>query len=215
MKYGFYVSGGAGRLIATIEKIIQRGSKVDFIDFVLTDNLGEELKFMSEKYKFEVFDICYDKLGLKGKEQNDFLSERLLQLLAKYNTNYCFVFGNKILKGELLVKYKNKLINFHPSVLPAYKGLAAIDQALKENSFLMGNSAHFINEGIDTGAVIMQNIIHRSQYDGYISLLNNQCMMLLQIMKWLDEERIIMQNGIVHVENADYSIGNYIPQLEI
>ena len=79
----------------------------------------------------------------------------------------------------------------------------------------MGNSAHFIDEGIDTGAVIMQNIIHRSQYNGYNSLLNNQCMMLLQIMKWLNEERIVMENGIVHVKNADYSIGNYIPQLEI
>ena len=214
MKYGFYVSGNAGRLINTIHQAVEQNGSIDFIDFVLTDNETTSLKHMAELHGFDLYCISYEALGLKGKAQGEFLSDELYRLLVKYETQYCFVFGAKILRGELLNSFENKLINFHPSILPAYKGLSAIDQALSENAFLLGNTAHFVDSGVDTGPVIMQNIIHRSSYEGYGSLLDNQCLMVMQIIKWCNEGRLSVKDGIVKIDKANYSIGNYIPQLE-
>lgn len=60
----------------------------------------------------------------------------------------------EILKSSLLKIPKNGVINFHPSILPKYKGMAPIFQALLHNENDIGFSLHYIDEGIDTGGII-------------------------------------------------------------
>ncbi|MFQ5716991.1 MAG: formyltransferase family protein, partial [Nitrospinales bacterium] len=112
-------------------------------------------------------------------------------------------------------KFENKIINFHPSLLPSFKGLNAIDQALEQNAFLLGNTAHFINEKPDSGLVIMQSIIHSSRYKTYDNVLDLQIPMLIQIMRWIKMDRLSITDEKVTVQNADYSVGPFMPKLEI
>ena len=75
------------------------------------------------------------------------------------------------MKNPLIQKYDKRIINFHPSILPSFKGLNAIDQELKAKVRFLGNTAHFIDEGIDSGEIIIQSAMFRSDYEEYEDVL--------------------------------------------
>lgn len=204
MNFGFYVSGGARRL----KKYFQGGVPPMQVNCVVHDGpvdhaLEEILAANSIPY------FSYDS-DMDGE-----FSDYLCDTLTSSQVDYCFCFGVRFLKEPLLSAYKHKIINFHPSLLPAFTGLNAIDQALDSNAMLLGNTAHFIDEGIDTGPIIMQNIIFRSCYDGYDSCLDLQLTMLDQIVMWLNEDRVEIVGHHVRVADADYSIGDFVPAIEL
>jgi len=212
MKFGFYVSDNAGRL----KLFLQHKFEIESIAFVLIDNMdNHDLGQICEQLEIPFYPYSYSELGLKFKEQNRFISAKLMELMELKGAEYCFVFGNRILEGDLLTKYQNKLINFHPSLLPAFKGVKSIDQALENKALLLGNSAHFIEEKVDSGSVIMQSLLPALQFNGYDSVLDLQIPMLKQLIKWLKADRIILNNGRVEVKNASYKMDTFIPNLEI
>lgn len=212
MQFGFYVSNTAIRLC----KLLKDKRSTDKIAFVLIDNKqNEQLNNLCIERNIPIFEYSYKDLGLKGKEQNEFISNRFMELMDEYNTPYSFINGSRILQGELLKKYAWRLINFHPAVLPAFKGKNAIDQAIDSGALLTGNTAHFIDAELDGGKMIMQNLFPAYKFKSYDEVLDNQIVMLLQIMQWLEEKRIGIIGNRVVVANADYSIGEYIPAIEI
>lgn len=211
--FAFYVSGSASRL----KKIINKNySIVNDIKLVVSDNKPQdELSFLLAKVNIPFLEINYAEQRLKGKEKNEFISKFLLNNLTRYKIDYVFCFGNRILIGNLLSEYKNRIINFHPSILPMYPGQNSIDEALKKQSFLLGNTAHFIDEGIDTGPIIMQNILSATVFKDYDNVLDEQIKMLNQIYVWLKEDRIEVNDSKVEILDADYSNSFFIPNLEI
>ena len=56
-------------------------------------------------------------------------------------------------------KFENKIINLHPSLLPAFTGLHAPRQALEYGAKYTGCTVHFVDEGVDTGPIIMQESV--------------------------------------------------------
>ena len=70
--------------------------------------------------------------------RNEMLSNYILNTLIKYRIDYLFVFGHHLLSGELLNVYKNRIIVFHPSLLPHHKGFNGIDQAIDNGDFVIG-----------------------------------------------------------------------------
>ena len=62
----------------------------------------------------------------------------------------------RILKGELLQAFAQKVVNIHPALLPAFPGLEAWKQALDWGAKLTGVTVHFVDQGIDTGPIIAQ-----------------------------------------------------------
>ena len=62
----------------------------------------------------------------------------------------------KIVTPFFINKFKNKIINIHPSLLPAYKGGSAIKDSILNGSKITGCSVHFVEEEVDSGALIMQ-----------------------------------------------------------
>lgn len=211
-KFGFYVSGNATRLYKTIDihpEILYSTSII-----VNDDGPNEKLSEKLKNFHLEYIEFNYKDKSLKGKERNNFISELLFEKLNEHNIDYCFCFGSKILNEKLLINYKNRIINFHPSVLPMFPGEKSIDKALNSNSFLIGNTAHFIDNGVDTGPVILQCIIHNSNFNNYDFVLDQQINMMKQIFVWLNEDRINVENNKVIVNNADYSKITFYPKLE-
>ena len=207
----FYVSGSATRLKKFLNNYINKLPDTD-IKFILIDNTTNvELRHLCKKNNITIYENDLKNIN----DKNLFISDLFLNYLKKHNCHYAFVFATKILTGNLLNIYKDRLINFHPSILPSFKGISAIDIAITNKSFLLGNSAHFITTDIDNGSVIMQNIMHHTFYIDYNSILDNQLMMLLQLIQWLNDDRIYVKNGYAIVKDADYSIGYYTPKLEI
>lgn len=213
--YGFYVTGNGGRLLRFLD--VLKGKKQGFlpgigpvfVDHVGNANLRRCCGTLGIPY------AEYDAAGFDRTERSGAISEALLKVLRLHTADYCFVFADTLLKGALLKQYAGRLINFHPSLLPAFKGLKAIDRAKEGKAFVLGNTAHFINESVDGGAVIMQSFLHHSFYHNYDDLLDMQVKMLVQIMIWIEERRLCFPNdGYAIVEGADYRIGNYVPALE-
>jgi phosphoribosylglycinamide formyltransferase-1 len=64
-----------------------------------------------------------------------------------------------ILGGGFIARFRDKIINVHPSLLPAFPGLAAVQQAIDYGVKLVGVTVHFVDEGVDTGAIILQRAI--------------------------------------------------------
>jgi phosphoribosylglycinamide formyltransferase-1 len=65
----------------------------------------------------------------------------------------------RILKGEFLRAFANKVVNIHPALLPAFPGLEAWKQALDYGVKVTGVTVHFVDQGIDTGAIIAQETV--------------------------------------------------------
>jgi phosphoribosylglycinamide formyltransferase-1 len=65
----------------------------------------------------------------------------------------------RILKGELLRVFAQKVVNIHPALLPAFPGLDAWKQALDYGAKMTGVTVHFVDQGIDTGPIIAQETV--------------------------------------------------------
>ncbi len=211
-KFGFYVSRTATRLCHFLEK----HGNLDRCAFVLIDNKdNERLRSLCAQYAIPYYEYSYKEEGLKGKEQNRFISDRFKELMDKYEVEYSFIFGSRILEGELLRKYKWHLVNFHPALLPAFRGKCAIDQAIEAGAILLGSTAHFIDEELDAGVMIMQNIFPAARFHDYEDVLGKQETMLLQLMSWFEQNRISIEGNRVVVKDATYDISEYVPNVEL
>ena len=125
MNFAFYISGNAGtfRKILKSESNIFKHTKLVISDSINNIDLKPILQNKSIEYSYY--------------EYNNLLSNNILELFLQNKIDYCFSFGHHILKGELINIYKNKIINFHPSILPLYPGVKAIDQSILDNKSIL------------------------------------------------------------------------------
>ena len=65
----------------------------------------------------------------------------------------------RIIKGGLLAAFPNRIINIHPSLLPAFPGLESWKQALDYGAKYSGCTVHFVDGGMDTGPIILQRAV--------------------------------------------------------
>ncbi len=217
MKFGFYVSNMATRLIKAINFMMNAGELhplLDSISFVFRDNQrNDPLVDICTKNGIEIIQLDLSTTTANNRSQT--LSDSLFHAMGRTKIDYLFVFGSRLLKGQILSEYKGRIINFHPSLLPAFPGMKSIDQAIAYGSFVAGNTAHFIDAGIDTGQIIMQNICVVDGFKEYDEILDKQVPMLIQIMKWLEDERVMIDGRIVKVKDAEYCLSQFIPNLEL
>ena len=213
MRISFYVSGSAGRL----RKILKQAPKatLELIKIVVCDNLrNEDLHQLLSEHNIKMVSFDYKTLHSDKTKRSEVLSDTLNTLFKENEIDYCFCFGDHILKGQLLKDYKNKIINFHPSILPMFPGLNAIDQALDAGAKLLGNTAHFIDEGIDTGPIIMQNIVSLEFFEkyGYDGVLDQQITLFNRILDCLINKSLLIEDRKVILKNYDYSKTVFFPE---
>jgi phosphoribosylglycinamide formyltransferase-1 len=216
VKISFYVSGHATRLLKILDKLKEQ----EIADFVLVISDSNRNRLLPEKCAEKGIDyFFFDYDGLEGRrsEKNKRLSDFILNKFVDYRIDYCFCFGDHILVGDLLLEYKNRIINFHPSVLPLFPGRKAIDQAVENNAFFLGNTAHFIDEGVDTGPIIMQNFLSRNHFDitNYDKILDNQIIMFQAIYGWLKQDRLRVIGNKVEIDDytSEYNCF-FIPNID-
>ena len=124
-----------------------------------------------------------EKLGINIKviESKDFKGSRwqydkkVISVLTKYgvtprNGLVCLAGFMRIVSSEFVKKYKNRIINIHPALLPAFPGLDSQKQALDYGAKYSGCTVHFVDTGMDTGPIIIQAVVKVKENDTEESL---------------------------------------------
>ena len=135
-----------------------------------------------------------ESLVLSPKDFNskyDF-EKAITDKLSQYNIDLiCLAGYMRIVGEELLSKYEGKIINTHPSILPAFKGKDAIEQAMQYGVKVYGITIHYVNSDLDGGYIISQKTL--SYEDNDIELLKKK---LLKI-----EHKLYINTIAILIEN--------------
>jgi phosphoribosylglycinamide formyltransferase-1 len=90
----------------------------------------------------------------------------ILRVLDSHNVQLMLLAGYmKILGKTLLTAYKNRILNIHPALLPAFPGLHAQEQAFKHGVKVAGCTVHFVDEELDGGPIILQKCVEVKEDD--------------------------------------------------
>ncbi len=100
--------------------------------------------------------------GFKGSRWE--YDKKIISVLTKNgvtqkNGLVCLAGFMRIISPEFVKKYKNKIINIHPALLPSFPGLDAQKQAVIYGSKYSGCTVHFVDTGVDSGPIILQKIV--------------------------------------------------------
>lgn len=94
-----------------------------------------------------------------------------LQFLQSQRVDFIVLAGYmRLIGGTLLTPYEGRMINIHPSLLPAFPGLDAPAQALAARAAETGVTVHYVDAGLDTGEVIAQRVVAIHEFDTLESL---------------------------------------------
>ena len=96
--------------------------------------------------------------------------KKIISTLVKYGVTpkdglVCLAGFMRIISPEFVKKYKNRIINMHPALLPAFPGLDSQKQALDYGAKYSGCTVHFVDSGMDTGPVIIQAVVEIKEND--------------------------------------------------
>ncbi len=113
--------------------------------------------------------VAADHKNYSGREEYE---KHVLGLLEPYNVDLIALAGfMRILSPHFVRAYKNRIINIHPALLPSFPGMHAAKQALESGVKFTGCTVHFVDEGVDSGPIILQAVVPVRDDDDEESLL--------------------------------------------
>ena len=162
VKTAVFISGTGSNLKSLIKFSNKKKSPIS-IDLIISNNpkakglkLGKINKIKRKVYNFKK----------KYKIENQILSD-----LKKHKIKMiCLAGFMEILSRNFITKFKGKILNIHPSLLPKYKGLNTHQRALDNNEKYSGCTVHFVNSKLDSGKIVLQKKVKISKNDTKNSL---------------------------------------------
>ncbi|MDC0203598.1 phosphoribosylglycinamide formyltransferase [Candidatus Nitrosopelagicus sp.] len=156
---GILISG-RGSNMESILKAIKK-QKIPINPAIVISNKSNA-KGLAIAKKMGVQTAVIDSSKYKGKRLQ--FDKEIITTLRKYNvtpTNglVCLAGFMRIISPHFIKEYKNKILNIHPALLPAFPGLDAQKQAIEFGAKYSGCTVHFVDEGVDTGPIIIQEIV--------------------------------------------------------
>jgi len=158
-----FVSGSGTNLQA----IIEAGIPAVEIVLVLSNNPGAYALERAKKHGIPA--VAADHKDFPDREEYD---KHVLELLRPYGVDLIALAGfMRILSPHFVREYKNWIINIHPALLPLFPGMRAAKQALESGVKFTGCTVHFVDEGVDSGPIILQAVVPVRDDDDEESLL--------------------------------------------
>jgi len=168
-RIGVLGSGNGSNLIA-ITEAIERGELSAEIALVLSDVKEAEIL---QHAKRRGLMACYIAPGKYRTKLDEETEKSYSCALQQADVDLVVLAGfMRVLKDELLKSFPGKVINIHPSLLPSFPGVGAWKQALDHGVKFTGATVHFVDQGIDSGAIIAQEPVPLLDGDTPESLLD-------------------------------------------
>ena len=162
---GVLVSGRGTNLQAIIEAI-EEGKIEGEIKVVISDNPDAYGLKRAKQHNIETQYINFKKF----KKREDYDKEIIKSLKEKKIDLVVLAGYMRILSPYFIRTYKNKIINIHPALLPSFSGLHAQGQAVKYGVKVSGCTVHFVDEGVDSGPIVLQRALEVKDDDTEESL---------------------------------------------
>ena len=161
------------------------------------------LKPITEKYNIPFYLIDH-------KDQTE-AERQILLLFEEYNIDMVILARYmRILTPNFVWRYPNKIINIHPSLLPAFPGAYAYVQAYERGAKIVGCTAHFVTEELDQGPIICQKSFNVLESDNIDTIKNKgkklEGSTLLEAIKLALEDKLEVYWGKVHVKKIKKNI---------
>ena len=194
------ISGNGSNLQAIIDKF-QKDELVN-VSCVISNKKDAYGLVRAEKAKIDHYFI--DNKNFSSREE---FEQAIINILDKYEPDLVVLAGFMRILSELFVnKYKNKLINIHPSLLPKYKGLDTHRKVLENQDDYHGVTVHFVDNTLDGGPILAQTRTPVETQD--IKELEEKIHELEhkiypEVIKDIAQKQIYVLNGKVIKENND------------
>jgi phosphoribosylglycinamide formyltransferase-1 len=151
------LGSGRGSNYVSLHQAIARGELAARIACVLSDVPGAGILDHARTHGLPAFhvDMAPYKTKLDGEAER-----RVIALLRDHGVTHVVLAGfMRLVKPGLLAAFPDRVLNIHPSLLPAFPGLRAWEQALAYGAKVAGCTVHLVDEGMDTGPVLVQRAV--------------------------------------------------------
>ena len=162
IKCAVFISGNGSNLKSLIQFSKKKNSPIS-IELIISDNpKAKGLKFG------KIFKISNKVFNYKNK----IIAEKKIisEITNKKIKLICLAGFMRILSKNFIKRFKGKILNIHPSLLPKYKGLNTHQRAISNNEKYSGCTVHFVNSRLDSGKIILQKKVKISKFDTAKSL---------------------------------------------
>lgn len=149
LKLGVLVSGNGSNLQAILDACATKAIAAT-VSVVISNNPEAYALKRAESYHVPCYVV----------ENNRNLEPSLLKILKQHQVELvCLAGFMKLLSPSFIKEYPRRILNIHPALLPAFPGLNAQRQALEAGVKVTGATVHFVDEGCDTGPILLQSIV--------------------------------------------------------
>ena len=160
IRVGVLVSGGGTNLQAIIDAVKNKTITNASLEVVISNKKDAYALTRAKENNIAAECVC-----VKDYETREEFNKALIEKIDSYNLDLIVLAGFLVvLPPELIAKYRNKIINVHPSLIPSFcgngfYGLHVHEKALERGVKVTGDTVHFVDEGTDTGPIIYQKAV--------------------------------------------------------
>ena len=159
LKLAILISGRGSNMQAILNAIKKQGIPINPVIVISNKPSANGLKIAM---KLGVQTEIVESKGFQGSRWE--YDQKIIDVLSGYkitpkNSLICLAGFMRILSPEFIKKYKSRILNIHPALLPAFPGLDAQKRAIDSGVKYSGCTVHFVDEGVDTGQIIVQEVV--------------------------------------------------------
>ncbi|MED1018347.1 phosphoribosylglycinamide formyltransferase [Bacillus atrophaeus] len=153
-KFAVFASGNGSNFEAIVTRLKEENWNAE-VSLLVCDNL--EAKVLERAEAFSIPSFAFQP---KSYENKPAFERAIIEQLRLHEVELIVLAGYMRLIGDTLLKaYGGKIVNIHPSLLPAFPGIDAVGQAYRAGVKVAGITVHYVDEGMDTGPIIAQKAV--------------------------------------------------------
>ncbi|HZK44198.1 MAG TPA: phosphoribosylglycinamide formyltransferase [Syntrophomonadaceae bacterium] len=194
------MASGRGSNFDAIYQAIKRGDLNAEIIVLISDKAEALALKKAEKYNISALHINPKDYSTKEEYEQE-----LVKVITGYDVDLVVLAGYMRLIGSAFLQhFKHQVVNIHPALLPSFTGLHAQRQALEYGVKYTGCTVHFVDEGMDTGPIIMQSVVAVYDDDDETALteriLNEEHQIYWQALQLFAEGRLYIKGRQVIIK---------------
>ena len=197
------LASGRGTNLQAIIEAIEEGEIEGRINIVISDNRDA---FALKRAKQNNIETQYvDFKSFKNREDYD---KEIIKALEEKKIDLVVLAGYmRILSPFFINAYKNKIMNIHPALLPSFPGLHAQRQAVEYGAKVSGCTVHFVDEGVDSGPIVLQKSVEVNDDDTEELLaeriLKEEHQIYPKAIQLFSEGRLIIKGRRIFIKEVD------------